>query len=601
MKVRFYLAFEYTVCDEHENCDSASIVVTVASSVPSGHQDNSLGGVTIKDAADAVVNHGEEISSPQVFAEDDEATVISSNIVLVDAAANDISLGGQSLSISSVSEATHGTCVVSPDNKIEYTAPEEFVGFDRCTYLVCADGECDQGRIEFTVLAPATETIVPPSGENASPVDGITIATLEGAENTPTSDEDVQSSFGGITVMSEPVKIVTDSNRVYADNDSVITAQNVAILVDVTANDSVEEIDDLAITHVGGSKHGNCVIEGIQVRYMPSENFIGHDRCGYVVCEESICDEGIIRIQVIADESALKHVKHDKASSASLSSSVGTTKSSPVKLCWQAALYDDVRRLRGNSFKSNHKLVGKNRHLEANAQSSCVGPSLVTRVINPTQTITYTSTYHAKDNGSNTRSVDMHSKIRSASASQDQGPYIETRISLSATEDATVMPGFPDLNFGSSQSMLVSSESSTSGRRDAFLKFDTSSVDKLVCRDGIVDAKVTIYSLQGSAQGGTFLTIPNSVEWKEEDLTWSNAPSSNGIVLESLGRVNGRTYYDVDVSSAVKLGLPLSLHILAGEQSEVSAQYATRDHTDSSLHPMLLISCISNEELELDQ
>ena len=248
----------------------------------------------------------------------------------------------------------------------------------------------------------------------------------------------------------------------------------------------------------------------------------------------------------------------------------------------------------------------KNRYLEANAQSTCVGASLVTTVISPTQTITYTSTYHSKGDRSapiRTRTIDLHSKFRSASKSnpQVQEAYVDTEVLLSCTEDATVIPSFPDQNFGSAQSMLVSSASSKSGRHDAFLKFDTSLVDASVCSDGIIDVTVRLYSLSNSAEGGTVITTPSSMMWTENDITWNNAPNSNGIVLDSLGPLKSKSFYDIDVSSAFKLGQPLSLHILPGSASNVSARYATKDHTDPSLHPMLRISCISRNEPTLDQ
>jgi hypothetical protein len=183
---------------------------------------------------------------------------------------------------------------------------------------------------------------------------------------------------------------------------------------------------------------------------------------------------------------------------------------------------------------------------------------------------------------------------------EDQNPFVDTEIELEASADATIMPGFPDQNFGSAPSMLVSSAFSKSGQHESVLKFDTSSVDTSVCSDGIVDAKLTIYSLTSSTQGGTFVTTPN-MSWTESEVNWNNAPNSNGIVLTSLGQVHAKTYYSIDLSSALVLGQLLSIRILSDASSTSSAQYATRDHSDSSLHPMLRISCILIDEAKFKQ
>lgn len=570
------VAFEYTVCDNHGHCDSATVIITVSSNEFSSNEDD---------------------SAVEVFAEDDEATVKSSETMVIDVTANDHSTSQEPLVLSSVGDSIHGACVITSGNKIEYTAPDNFVGYDRCTYSVCAEDTCDKGRIEITVLAQSSKL------DESTPAGSINVASPSNADEDkiiPPSDatevesETSQSSFGGITIMSEPVSVGSDDKRMHADDDSVVTLKNVAILVDVTVNDFIEGMNDLTITHAGGSKHGTCLIEGRKVRYTPYEDYTGKDRCGYIVCQDSECDEGIIRIEIVSDSAALKH---DKSSSTFSLGGIGNTRSSSAQLCSQSAMNHGMRRLRGRA-------ATENRRLETETHSSCVGSSLVTTVSTPTQTITYTSTYHSKENRSTsprTRTFDLHSKIRSYSKSQVEKSSVDTEISLAASEDATIIPGFPDQNFGFTESMLVSSTSSKSGRHDAFLKFDTSLVDTSVCSDGIVSARVTVYALASSAEGGTFLTTPNSMAWSENDITWNNAPNSNGIVLESLGKVQAKTFYDIDVSSALRLGKILSVHILPGSSSQVSAQYATKDHSDSSLHPTLRISCISYDGPELDQ
>ena len=603
-----FVAFEYTVCDDSRHCDSASVLITVI--------DDASSSVESSDKGTTIINL-ESTSSSKVSAEDDEAALETSQEIVVDVTANDDLPMGGSLELSILSDAIHGECVVTPDKKITYTAPGGFVGLDRCAYSVCVGDECDEARVEFTISANFPKNTSSDEDETA-PSDSVGTISIDESDAIETEIDNSESApadfgesdpskepkqaFAGINVMSESLNVNADLKRLHAEDDSVVTSLNVPVLVDVTLND-FEGVNNLAITHAGGSQHGECVIEGIQIRYTPSKDFIGHDRCGYIVCKNSDCDEGIIKIKVMSELSA---VKHGKSSSVSPVNSIGTARSSSAQLCSQAASNHEMRRLRGRQSTEALSISINNRHLEANAQSTCVGSSLVTTVVVPTQTITYTSTYHSKGDRSvpiSTRSIDLHSKSQSApkSNSQVQEAYIDTEVSLTSSEDATVIPSFPDQNFGSAQSMLVSSASSKSGRHEAFLKFDTSLVDASVCSDGITSVTVRLYSLSNSAQGGTFVTTPNSMVWTENGITWNNAPNSNGIVLDSLGQLKSKTFYDIDVSSAFTFGQPLSIHILPGSSSTVTAQYATKDHTDSSLHPMLRISCVSLDGPKLDQ
>jgi hypothetical protein len=576
-------SFEYTVCDETGSCDSATVDITVTSGA----------GEVAK------------LSSGEVFAEDDRVTVKGSDPIKIDVTANDSSPDNKPFVISSVNKAMRGTCEVTSDNQVRYTAPEGFTGMDRCIYLACADNACDKGKIEITVLPPSQVLIPPEKDETESlPKDGFIVAPAE-EDKLPPADQDDAPPVDGLVVLppdngsiaklsaASPVQF--NQEKVHADDDSVVTPKNSPMLVDVTLNDFVKGMGELIITHAGGSQHGDCVIKGDQVEYSPHKDFIGQDRCGYVVCQDNLCDEGIIRIKVVENETT---VMHNKDSSTSSFDGIGILRSGSVQLCLQAGLNHEMRRLRGQFLA--HQTIW--RHLSMDVKSSCVGSSLVTTAVTPTQTITYTSTYHAKSGSTplQERSIDLHSKLRSTPLnSYIQQSYVNTEIALEVSADATIMPGFPDQNFGSSQSLLVSGDASKSGRHESILKFDTSFVDTTVCSDGIINAKLSLYSLTSSEKGGTFITTPIE-KWTESDVTWNNAPNSNGIVLRSLDRVQAKTYYDIDVSSALTLGRPLSIRIQSGTSADISAQYASRDHGYSKLRPMLRISCmlIDGEESE---
>jgi hypothetical protein len=114
-------------------------------------------------------------------------------------------------------------------------------------------------------------------------------------------------------------------------------------------------------------------------------------------------------------------------------------------------------------------------------------------------------------------------------------------ISIQSSADAIIMPNFPDKGFGSVPSMLVSSASSTGGHHESVLKFQTSKVDQSVCQDGVFSARVFVYALANSDHGGLFVTTSDR-SWKEHEVTWNNAPRSDGIVLEAIGSIEANKW-----------------------------------------------------------
>jgi hypothetical protein len=164
-------------------------------------------------------------------------------------------------------------------------------------------------------------------------------------------------------------------------------------------------------------------------------------------------------------------------------------------------------------------------------------------------------------------------------------------IFIPASADATITTEFPAGNFGDVTTLFVSSASSSAGLRDTMMKFHTSTIDESDCKNGIESATVSIYSLAYASDGGTLITTSNKF-WSEMEVTWNNAPAGDGIVINDMGTIEVNTWYDVDVSSAVTLGDPLSIRLISHAGGESIALYASRDHTDETLHPMLKIRCL---------
>ena len=169
--------------------------------------------------------------------------------------------------IASVNRARNGECKLMPGNHIKYTPSPSFVGRDRCAYIVCSDeGQCDKGKIDVRVTEPIDD-------------------------NTPVKEQS----------MEYPKKIV------YAEDEIVTTEMNTPITINVTGNDFTHGMNGLKLTITDGAENGKCrLTDDNQVHFVPNENYIGSDNCVYEICKNSICDEGIIGIDVVPKSAAMK-------------------------------------------------------------------------------------------------------------------------------------------------------------------------------------------------------------------------------------------------------------------------------------------------------
>lgn len=440
---------------------------------------------------------------------------------------------------------------------------------------------------------------------------------------------------------------------VYAEDEIVTTALDTPVIVDVTSNDFVKGMGPLYVTRAGGATDGSCkVTRDNRVKYVPGDGFVGQDHCAYVVCHGDgsdggslgMCDEGIIGIKVTTRKVAKKELlqqqkqqapvsNHESSNGLSLeSASNGLSRQSAFPpragqsssgMHAAAAVHckdeGDGRNLRGGGDKLGRRKLPKNAH--------CQGSSLVSTAPatkgnrngdddGDDAVITYTSTYHKKAVRSSNSSPGVYPRTtalrsgRTASSNpanvEKSESYVDTVITIPASGDADIMPSFPDKCFGKTPSMIVSGPESRAGVHEALLQFQTSGVDTSICDDGnggsvISGATVFLYSLSNSRQSGTFVTT-SVTSWDEETVTWNTAPSSDGIVFASqtseanpldavVNRVN--EWHGVDVSSALIWGDTLSIRILSNQGASSVARYASREHSDGRLAPMLNVTCVS--------
>ena len=113
-------------------------------------------------------------------------------------------------------------------------------------------------------------------------------------------------------------------------------------------------------------------------------------------------------------------------------------------------------------------------------------------------------------------------------------------LTFNSTADATIKPGSPTTNFGSSKL-----EVDNTPVEHFLLKFTVSGIGA-----PIVSAKLRLYNINDSNKGGDFYRVANNA-WSESSVTWNTAPAADATIIASLGAVAVNTWYEVDVTSLI--------------------------------------------------
>lgn len=124
---------------------------------------------------------------------------------------------------------------------------------------------------------------------------------------------------------------------------------------------------------------------------------------------------------------------------------------------------------------------------------------------------------------------------------------------LRATDDATIMKKEPFENFSTSPSLIIGGDG-TAAATDILIRFDVSTIHRIPTK-----ATLVMYAQQACNSAGIITTTQLDVDWTEDDVSWSNAPSyvaddaddgSGGQYIGSFGGVDGAKWTGVDVLSA---------------------------------------------------
>jgi len=275
-----------------------------------------------------------------IVAIDDVATVNEDNVANIDVIANDVNEDADPLTISISNVPANGTAIVN-GGIVEYSPHTDFNGIDSFEYTISTpDGDTSSAIVTVTV-DPVNDPIFAENDNVSTPEDTpITIFVLANDRNPDNDSMDVISVtsptlFGvavfnadnTITYTPNPhqngidsfdytiaspdetdtatvtVNVFSVYDRAIAVDDTATTPEDLAVLIDVLANDSSPDGNTLTVVSVTTPLYGTATIVAGGVNYVPNPNFHGIDSFSYVVFDGTSNDiaEVIVTVTPVND------------------------------------------------------------------------------------------------------------------------------------------------------------------------------------------------------------------------------------------------------------------------------------------------------------
>lgn len=219
------------------------------------------------------------------------------------------------------------------------------------------------------------------------------------------------------------------------------------------------------------------------------------------------------------------------------------------------------------------------------------GATLAATVTDTTATVsglnanaTYTFTVKAKDAAGN---VSAASNEISATTSGDT----VNPVKLTAIEDSFVRGGtYAGDQYGSQNTMTVKLRASNASYdRAGYLKFDTTSLSGSVSSAIL---KIYVTSIHSNTSSYTVEARGiNNDAWSETSINATNQPTEAGSALGTVTVSQKGAYVSFDVTSFVNSQSDgvVSFRIV-GLDEDMGADYATKEHSDTAIHPVLIIN-----------
>jgi len=284
-------SFSYTVTDGEGGESSATVTVAVAA---------------VNDPPAAV---------------DDAATVQEDETVVISVLDNDSDPDGDTLAIQSLTQPSNGTATID-SGRIIYVPDPQFNGEDSLTYTITdGNGQVDQATVTITVApvndAPiaqddtaATDEDQPvrisvlendfdsdgdglgisvlgqPSNGNAT-LDGDTVVYTPspGFEGPDSLTYTLSDGQGGTSNATVTIFVAPRNDPPVAQADARTAVEDETINIDVLANDTDPDDDDLTVQSVTQPQHGAAIPSGTGIVYTPDRDYSGEDTFSYVVSD----------------------------------------------------------------------------------------------------------------------------------------------------------------------------------------------------------------------------------------------------------------------------------------------------------------------------
>ncbi|WP_349269660.1 Virginiamycin B lyase [Mycolicibacterium parafortuitum] len=164
---------------------------------------------------------------------------------------------GDVLTVADFTQAANGVVELNADGSFTYTPTAGFSGTDTFTYTISDEASGWHGHVAGLVRGHTS------------------IATVS------------------VTVLPAPI-----NESPSAANDSVSTAEDTSAVIDVRANDSDPNGDDISIASVGAAQHGTVAVLDGRITYTPVTNFYGTDTFDYTITDGHLTDTASVTVTV---------------------------------------------------------------------------------------------------------------------------------------------------------------------------------------------------------------------------------------------------------------------------------------------------------------